>query len=85
MKPSPPLEQEFLKLRAKLLEIGASLDRLDRISGTDSLEPRVTQIRCAIEALLESHGNRAEAIQLIFSRPFEEDWRKKFRMPNFEC
>jgi hypothetical protein len=80
MQPAPALEQEFLPLRAKLLEIGAALDRLDRGGLLGEREPRVVKIRAAIETLLRSDGDRAEQIQLVFSRTYEEDWREKFRM-----
>jgi hypothetical protein len=70
-------EQEFLPIRAKLLEVAASLDRLDRADGTSASESRKLQIQAAIEALLRPEDDRAEQIQLIFSRPFEDDWREK--------
>ena len=71
-------EQEFLPIRAKLLEVAASLDRLDRASGSITSESRLAQIRAAIEVLLCPEDDRAEQVQLIFSRPFEDDWRNKF-------
>jgi hypothetical protein len=78
------LEQEFLPIRAKLLEVAASLDRLDRASGNLGSESRRRQISAAIELLLSSVDDRAEQVQLIFSRPFEDDWRDKFRMSNVD-
>ena len=77
-------DQEFLPIRAKLLEVAASLDRLDRANGSLTSESRVKQVRAAIEVLLGSDDDRAEQIQLIFSRPFEDDWRDKLRMTNDE-
>jgi hypothetical protein len=71
-------EQEFLPIRAKLLEVAASLDRLDRANGSLTSESRRSQVRTAIQALLLPGDDRAEQIQLIFSRPFEDDWREKF-------
>jgi hypothetical protein len=79
----PVIEQEFLPLRAKLLEIGAALDRLER-EGVAAGEPRLAKIRAAIEALLEGGDDRAEQIQLVFSRPYEDEWREKFQMTNDE-
>jgi hypothetical protein len=75
-------EQEFLPIRAKLLEVAASLDRLDRASGSVTSESRLEQVRAAIQVLMGPENDRAEQIQLIFSRPFEDDWREKFRMTN---
>jgi hypothetical protein len=80
----PVIEQEFLPLRAKLLEIGAALDRLEREGVAVSQEPRLTKIRAAIEALLEGGEDRAEQIQLVFSRQYEDEWRERFQMTNFK-
>lgn len=77
-------EQEFLPIRAKVLEVAASLDRLDRASGSLQSEARREQIYAAIEALLRPEQDRAEQVQLIFSRPFDGDWRHKLRMTNDE-
>lgn len=77
-------DQEFLPIRAKLLEVAASLDRLDRASGSLSSESRLKQVHAAIQVLMRPEDDRAEQIQLIFSRPFEDDWRDKFRMTNDE-
>lgn len=84
MKAAPPFEQEFLPLRAKLLEIAAALDRLDRADASGNREPRTAKIRAAIETLLGTNGNRAEQIQLVFSRPYMDDWREELRMTNSE-
>lgn len=78
MQRAPVLEQEFLPLRAKLLEVGAALDRLDRAGALGEREPRAAKILAAIETLLDADGDRAEKIQLVFSRPYEEDWREVF-------
>ena len=73
-------QQGFLPLRAKLLEVGAALDRLDRSSGSLAGESRRTQIHAAIQVLLRPEDDRAEQIQLIFSRPYENDWREKLQV-----
>ncbi len=77
-------EQEFLPIRAKLLEVAAALDRLDRAPGSLAADPRRTQIQAAIQVLLRPDDDRAEQLQLIFSRPYEGDWREKFGMTNDE-
>ncbi len=78
MRPAPILEQEFLPLRAKLLEIAAALDRLDQAGVDGRGDVRLTRIHDAIEKLRSTDGDRAAQIQLVFSRPYESDWRKKF-------
>ena len=68
------LDEQFLEIRAKLIEIAANLDRIDRAENADDLsdDVRMQQIRRAIEQLLESGSGRAEQLQLIFSLPYEE-------------
>lgn len=71
-------DQEFLPVRAKLLEVAAALDRLDRAGGVPATDSRRTQVQAAIQVLLRPEDDRAEQLQLIFSRPFEGNWREKF-------
>jgi hypothetical protein len=82
MQVTPVLEQEFLPIRAKLLEIAAALDRFDRCEGMNHADPRLQRIHAAIEVLRKSEGDRAEQLQLVFSREYEEGWRDKFLMTN---
>ena len=89
------MEQEFLPIRAKILEIAAALDRLDRANGSSTSasgngdsgsidrptgDPRAARVREAIDILLQGEQGRAEQIQLVFSRPYERDWQKKFEI-----
>ena len=78
------LNESFLELRAKLLEVAATLDRIDRSSDTASLgdaaSQRRDQINQAIDILLGSACNRAEQIQHLFSRPYEPEWRKSLNV-----
>ena len=85
MRPSPLnaeelLDQEFLVVRAKILEIAAALDRLDRGAGDSDNHPRkdsrTEKLRRGLEALLSHEQNRAERIQQIFSLPYDEGWRR---------
>jgi hypothetical protein len=73
-------EEDFLPLRAKLIEIAASLDRIDRAGGSFALEGKRAQVYEAIRALLTPDDDRAEQIQRIFSRPYEDNWQKKLRV-----
>jgi hypothetical protein len=75
-------DQEFLSIRAKLLEVAAALDRIDRAGGSLSSESRRTQVQAAIQVLLRPDDDRAEQLQLIFSRPYQEKWEEK--TPNDE-
>ncbi|HEX2473352.1 MAG TPA: hypothetical protein VHK01_01320 [Lacipirellulaceae bacterium] len=70
-------DQELLPIRAKLLEVASSLDRIDRANGSVETDPRRTQVQAAIQVLLRPEDDRAEQIQLIFSRQYDDDWREK--------
>ncbi len=72
------LDREFLEVRAKILQVAAALDRIDRASGDVQTDPRRQQIQRGLETLLASGDGRAEAIQLGFSRPYEQDWQQAF-------
>ncbi len=77
-------DQEFLPIRAKLLEVAAALDRIDRSGGSLANDPRRTQIQAAIQVLLRPDDDRAEQLQFIFSRPYEEEWREKLGVGEVE-
>jgi hypothetical protein len=71
------LEQEFLPLRAKILELAAGLDRLDRAVGDMPNDGRRERLARAIELLLKNDPNRAEQIQIL-CREYDAAWRNKF-------
>jgi hypothetical protein len=72
------LNRVFLEIRARLLEVAASLDRLDRAEGGIEDDPRLAGIRQALAVLGGRQPDRAEQIQRIFSLPYDEDWREAF-------
>jgi hypothetical protein len=74
------LEQEFLPLRAKILEIAAGLDRLDRADGDSRADGRRERLEQAIRLLLDDAPQRAEQVQLLFSREYDDAWRKKLEV-----
>ena len=78
------IDAEYLLIRAKLLEVAASLDRIERSEGHVMGDPRLDQIAAAV-AILQSmpspdHENprRAEELQRVFSLPYQPDWRSAF-------
>ncbi len=72
------LDREFLEVRAKVLELAATFDRLDRGGGVPAADRRMNLIRQALRVLLDETGDRAEQVQLLFSRPYDDDWQKAF-------
>lgn len=71
-KPTCPMSHEeavdryFLEHRAKVLDIAAFLDRLDRCDAVQT-DYRIDALRKCVEVLLEEHGARAEKILVILS------------------
>lgn len=78
------LNREFLELRAKVLELAASLDRLDRSEGKVDDDLRLAKLRRGIEILLSAESDRAERVQLLFSRAYNEDWPTALQVPEMQ-
>ena len=76
------LDREFLEIRAKILEVAAALDRLDRADGDISDDPRMKLISDGIKLIAETHTDaaRAEKIQLLFSREYDANWLEAFEI-----
>ncbi len=76
------LDRDFLETRGKILEIAAVLDRIDRAPAhhPEHPDPRLGQIRQALEALAVPGPGRAETIQLIFSQDYDRDWRSHLKL-----
>jgi len=75
------LDRDFLETRGKILEIAAVLDRIDRAPThhPEHPDPRLGQIRQALEALCIPGPCRAETIQMIFSLEYDRHWREKLK------
>lgn len=73
------LDRVYLEIRARLLEIGASLDRIDRSEGRDDLaaDSRLTQLQEGLAILAAAGGDRAERIQMLFSDPYVANWNRR--------
>lgn len=74
------LEREFLPIRAKILEIASALDRIQRTSGEETAGPRWEQLQAGINLLFSTEPERAEQVQLLFSRTYEQDWREQMQI-----
>lgn len=74
------LSREFLEIRAKILEVAAAFDRLERAAGDVSDDPRIARLHEALKVVGEPQGDRAEQVQLVFSRPYDETWKRTMRV-----
>jgi hypothetical protein len=78
MSASDTLAREFLGIRSRLLDVAAALDRVDRAAGAVGDDPRAAKLREALELLVAGGAERAERLQLLFSLPYQEQWRRQF-------
>jgi hypothetical protein len=74
------LNREFLEIRARILQVAAALDRMDRAAGSLADDPRRRKIDEGLHALLGADGNRAERIQQLFSLPYDARWKDQFAL-----
>jgi hypothetical protein len=61
------LDVYFLEVRAKLIEVGATLDRVGRAKGSVVGDARMGFIEGALEILRGDAVNKAELIQRLYS------------------
>ncbi len=73
------LEREYLEIRAKILELAATFDRLDRGDGSVVGDPRMQLIYRGLETLKRDSADRAEQVQLLFSREYDANWYNDFQ------
>ena len=73
------LERLYLEIRCKLLDVAASLDRIERAeaSGKLSSDARLAQIRAGIDILSTAGFDRAERIQMLFSDAYVPNWNRR--------
>ena len=74
------LDREFLDLRSKLLDLAASLDRIDRAEGALADDERMQLLAAGIAIIAKDDPDRAQQIQHLFSRDFDPQWKQKFNM-----
>ncbi|HTU25062.1 MAG TPA: hypothetical protein VMF30_06680 [Pirellulales bacterium] len=74
------LNREFLEVRARLLQVAAALDRLDRAAGSVAQDARFQNIHRVLEVLRAGGPGRAEQVQMIFSRAYSPAWRESFEI-----
>lgn len=75
------VEQEYLQVRAKILEIAAFFDRLEAAGGVDaSKSTKLQLLQSGCEILLDGQQDKAARVQLHFSRHFDPQWRQKMEV-----
>ncbi len=74
------LDGEYLELRAKILELAASFDRLSRADEDLDGDQRMQLIGEGLSILSDESTNKAEQIQQLFSREYSSSWRQQFEL-----
>ena len=82
MSPEPPplplsrsevVDRYFLEHRAKVLDIAAFLDRVDRAKGGTEVDDfRVRSLRASIALLLDGEGDRTKRVLDLLSDPSDD-------------
>jgi hypothetical protein len=72
-------EQRFLAIRSLVVELAAALDRVERHADGDSAglesDRRWQLVRAAVDRIAAGQA-RAEAVQELFSDPYDAAWRR---------
>lgn len=73
---SEVLERQYLEFRCGLLNLAATLDRIDRADESEQVasDARLAQFQQAFDILKDGQPERAERLQLLFSDPYDPDW-----------
>ena len=74
------LNREFLEIRCKILEVAAAFDRLTRADGSVEDDPRISRLREALQTVLDESESRAEQVQMIFSRQYDDEWQQTLKV-----
>lgn len=72
------LAEEFLSARSKILDLAATLDRLERANGNVDHASQMQLLIHGIETLLDGQADKARRVQLLMSRHYDPDWRKTY-------
>lgn len=75
------LDHEFLDIRSRILDVASSLDRIQRAEGDVADDDRMKKLAEALRITLSDDPHRAEKIQLLFSREYDEHWKEQFSLP----
>jgi hypothetical protein len=71
--------REWPALRASIIDIAATLDRLDAAGPAEATSEARTQAEALLRTLLDSSdGDRAQRLLEQMSRPYDPKWRDAF-------
>lgn len=82
--PKPPTPEELAQrewptLRARLVDVAAALDRIDRLGESEAAaNARIDAERMLHEILRPGDAERAERVLTMLSRRYDTSWRERF-------
>ncbi len=66
---------EFLIARAKILELAATLDRIERSSGDIADSKQMNLLAQGMHILCDEEVDKAKRVQLLMSRHYDPQWQ----------
>ena len=77
MNASSVLDRYFLEMRQDVLKLASAFDRLRAGGDAESLkgDPRVVMLIEGIGLLGKDEADLTKRVQLVFSKPYDQNWR----------
>jgi hypothetical protein len=69
------IADEFLIARAKILELAATLDRIERSSGDIADSKQMNLLAQGMHILCDEEFDKAKRVQLLMSRHYDPQWQ----------
>jgi len=69
------IADEFLIARAKILELAATLDRIERSSGDVEDSKQMNLLAQGMHILCDEEVDKAKRVQLLMSRQYDPQWQ----------
>jgi len=66
---------EFMIARAKIIELAATLDRIERASGSVDDSKNMQLLIQGMHILIDDQVEKAKRVQLLMSRDYEPNWQ----------
>jgi hypothetical protein len=66
---------EFMIARAKILELAATLDRIERASGSVDDSKHMQLLVQGMHILIDDQVEKAKRLQLLMSRDYDPNWQ----------
>lgn len=74
------IAEEFLIARSKILELAATLDRIERGSGDIESSAQMNLLMQGIHILTDEEVDKAKRVQLLMSRQYDPEWTTKLQV-----